>query len=207
LEDRIGDTPAPVERVEHGDAVDGPFLYALDQLNRPLVDECVEDRRVAGRGIKEYILNARRLELLDEERAASAGHFAHRSLRRRCLGRPSERRQGLRHGLRRHSAYAKRGQARHELSARNPLVEILLDQVFHRFLQHRLLGKAYHLAAGEQGGPAWWPRVERAPVVWSSFGYTSIRLGPKALGVEVVGCLPMRNSGASRRRVGARRDA
>ena len=50
--------------VGHGDH--GAFLNAFDQIDLRHVDQRVEDRMVAGRGIEEDVLDARRLELLDE---------------------------------------------------------------------------------------------------------------------------------------------
>jgi len=118
--------------VPHGDA--GAFLDAFDELDRALADERIINRRVAGRGIGKDEFDARGLELLDIQHAASRGHLAHAA---RILGRggPSrrrERRQVLRHRLRRHRRHAGSGKARDQLAARDAVIEILLDELFHR---------------------------------------------------------------------------
>jgi len=61
--------------------------------------------KVAGRGIEEDELDARRLELLYEQRAAGALHLAHRGCGRRC-------RKRLRHRFHGDRAHPERGQAR-----------------------------------------------------------------------------------------------
>ena len=117
--------------VGHGD--DGAFVDALDQLDRGLVDERVEDRIVAGRWIEEDMLDARGLELLHEQRAAGTLHLAHGGGGRggRALPEGLER---LRHRLGGDGAHAERAQAGHELPARHAVVEILLDEILHGVL-------------------------------------------------------------------------
>ena len=116
--------------VGHGDH--GAFVDALDQLDRGLVDERVEDRIVAGRRIEEDMLDARGLELLHEQRAAGALHLAHGGGGRggRALPEGLER---LRHRLGGDGAHAERAQAGHKLPARHAVVEILLDEILHCF--------------------------------------------------------------------------
>ena len=63
--------------VGHGDH--GALLDALDQRDAGLVDQRVEDRVVAGRGVEEDVLDASRLELRDEQRTARALDLAHRA--------------------------------------------------------------------------------------------------------------------------------
>jgi hypothetical protein len=104
------------------------------ELDRALADERIINRRVAGRGIGKDELDARGLELLDIQHAAGRGHLAHAA---RIIGRggPSrrrERRQVLRHRLRRHRRHAGSGKARDQLAARDTVIEILLDELFHR---------------------------------------------------------------------------
>ena len=108
------------------------FVNALDELDAGLVHQRVEDRIVRGRRIEEDVLDARGLELLDEERAARSGHLPDRG-GRSC--RPlAEGLQRLRHRFGRDRAHAERAQARHQLPAGHSIIEILLDQLFHGVL-------------------------------------------------------------------------
>ena len=75
-DDDAGLAGGPRIAVGHGDH--GTFLHALDELDVGLVDERVEDRRVAGRRVEEDVFDAGRLELRDEQRTAGAAHFAYR---------------------------------------------------------------------------------------------------------------------------------
>src|SRR5439155_10965494 len=84
--------------------------------------------------VEEDVLHAGGLELLHEEGAARALHFAHRGGRCRRL---AEGRQRLRHRLDGHAAHSERAQAGHEFSAGYPIVEILLDQILHGILLAR----------------------------------------------------------------------
>ena len=112
--------------VGHGDH--GAFVDALDQVDGGLVHQCVEDRIVAGRRVEEDVLHACGLELLHEQSAARSLHRAHGGGGRRAL---AERLERLRHRLDRGGAHAERAQPGHQLSARHPVVQILLDQLFH----------------------------------------------------------------------------
>ena len=93
--------------VSHGHH--GAFLNALDQVNPGLVDQRVENRMVAGRGIEENVFDAGRLELCHEKGATIAFDFADRT--RRLSGRPTtltERREILRNRSCRDSTHPKR---------------------------------------------------------------------------------------------------
>jgi len=115
--------------VGHGDH--GAFVDALDEVDRGLVHERVEDRIIARRRVEEDVLHAGGLELLHEQRAARSLHCAHSGGGRRAL---AERLERLRHRLDRGGAHAERAQPGHQLPARHPMVQILLDQLFHGLL-------------------------------------------------------------------------
>ena len=112
--------------IGHGDH--GPFLDALDQMDRRFIDQRIEDRIIAGRRIEENVLDARGFELLHEQCAAGAFHFAHRGSRWTSLAEGVER---LRHRPDRDRAHAERAQAGHQLPARQAVVQILLDEILH----------------------------------------------------------------------------
>jgi hypothetical protein len=115
--------------VGHGDH--GAFVDALDQVDAGLVHQRIEDRIVAGRRVEKDVLDAGGLELLHEQRAARSLHRAHGGGGRAAL---AEGLQRLRHRLDRGGAHAERAQSGHELPARHPMVQILLDQLFHGLL-------------------------------------------------------------------------
>ena len=104
--------------VGHGDH--GAFLNAFDQVDLRHVDQRIEDRMIAGRGIEEDVLDAGGLELLDKQPATVALDFADRGgnrlgRRRRALG---GRGKILRHRFGRHGAHAERAQSGDKLPAR-----------------------------------------------------------------------------------------
>jgi hypothetical protein len=110
----------------------GAFLDALDQMNLGHVDQCVENRMVAGRGIEEDVFDARRLELRHEQRAAIALDVADGG-GSRCGARLAlaQWREILRYRLCRDAAHAERAQPGDQLPPRQALVEILFDQFLH----------------------------------------------------------------------------
>jgi hypothetical protein len=129
-DDDAGLARGPGIAVGHGDH--GAFVNPLDQLDAGFVHHRVEDRVVAGRRVEEDVLDARRLELGHEQRAAGSLHVPHRGGGRR--GRLAERRQRLRHRPGRDGAHPQGAQAGHELPARHPMIEILFDQFLHGIL-------------------------------------------------------------------------
>jgi hypothetical protein len=118
-------TPAGIA-IGHGDH--GAFVDALDQVDGRLVHQRIEDRIIARCRVEEDVLDAGGLELLHEQRAARSLHLAHGGGGRRTL---AERLERLRHRLDGGGAHAQRAQAGHELTARHPMIQILLDQFFH----------------------------------------------------------------------------
>jgi len=104
-------------------------VNALDDLDAGLVHQGIEDRIIAGRRIEEHVFDAGGLELSHEQRAARALHLPH------CRGRRRRgRSERLRHRPYCPGAHAERAQAGHQLAARHPVVEILLDQLLHGIL-------------------------------------------------------------------------
>ena len=123
-------------RIAVGHRDDGALLHALDQGDFRHVDQRVVDGRIAGRRVEEDVFHVGRLELLDEEHPAGAANVAHRAGRGLgCLR--AHRSERLGHRFRRNRAQSDCAQARHERATRDPVIEILLDQVFHGILLPR----------------------------------------------------------------------
>ena len=117
-DDDAGAAGGPRIAVGHGDH--GAFLNAFDQIDLRHVDQRIEDRMIAGRGIEEDVLDARRLELLDEQSSAIALDLADRGGGRlgRRRGALGGRGKILRHRFGRHGAHAERAQSGDKLPAR-----------------------------------------------------------------------------------------
>ena len=109
----------------------GAFLDALDQMNLGHVDQRVEDRMIAGRGIEEDVFDAGRLELRHEKGAAIALDFADGGGGRGARLTLTERREILRHRFGRDAAHPERAQPGDQLPPRQALIEVLLDQFLH----------------------------------------------------------------------------
>ena len=107
-------------RIAVGHGNHGAFLNAFDQIDLRHVDQRIEDRMIAGRGIEENMLDAGRLELLDKQSSAIALDLADRGGGSVRHGRGALRGRGeiLRHRFGCHSAHAERAQSGDKLPAR-----------------------------------------------------------------------------------------
>ncbi len=110
------------------------FLDALDELDLGDVDQRVIERRVAGRRIEEDVFHASGFELLHVKRAAIATHLADRAAGRGLLRHGRRDRQRIDDRFRHPTRQAGRTEAPHQRAPRNSILQILLDEIFHRSL-------------------------------------------------------------------------